>query len=310
VPAPTPGPDPSSVLIPGPWRHRDISANGTRFHVAEAGDSEAPLVLLLHGFPEFWWSWRHQLVALADAGYRAVATDLRGYGASDKPPRGYDAFTLSADVAGLIRALGAQDAALVGHDWGGFLSWTSAAVHPGAVRQLVVVSCPHPLRQRHAMLTQPRGQLSASRYMMSFQLPWRPERRLVADDAALTGQLLHEWGGPAFPDQETERRLRDAIRIPGVAHCALEYYRWTIRSVVRSDGRRMVRALERPIKPPTLQLHGSLDPATLPATAMGSGRYVRGKYEWRLFEGLGHFPHEEDPDAVTAEILRWLAEGS
>ena len=96
--------DASSVLIDGPWQHRFVSANGARFHVAEQG--EGPLVLLLHGFPQFWWAWRHQMPALADAGYRVAAMDLRGYGASDKPPRGYDTFTLAADVASVIRSLG------------------------------------------------------------------------------------------------------------------------------------------------------------------------------------------------------------
>ncbi|MBC7680648.1 MAG: alpha/beta fold hydrolase, partial [Pseudorhodobacter sp.] len=106
----------SSVLVEGPWTHRDVTASGLRFHVAEHGPADGPLVLLLHGFPEFWWSWRHQLVALGDAGFHAVAPDLRGYGATDKPPRGYDAYTLSADIAALVRALGADDAVLVGHD--------------------------------------------------------------------------------------------------------------------------------------------------------------------------------------------------
>ncbi|MGB8199546.1 MAG: alpha/beta hydrolase, partial [Pseudonocardiaceae bacterium] len=135
-------PDPSSVRIPGPWTHRDVSANGIRLHVAELGTG--PLVLLLHGFPEFWWSWRHQLPALAAAGHRAVAVDLRGYGDSDKPPRGYDLWTLSGDVAGLIRALGERHADLVGHDWGGILSWCTAALHPRVVRSVAVLAAAHP----------------------------------------------------------------------------------------------------------------------------------------------------------------------
>src|SRR3712207_376699 len=104
-------PDATSVLLPGPWTHRDISCNGVRLHAAEAGSG--PLVLLLHGFPQFWWTWRSQLTSLADAGFHVVAPDLRGYGASDKPPRGYDLPTLSADVAALVRALGEQDAVVV-----------------------------------------------------------------------------------------------------------------------------------------------------------------------------------------------------
>ncbi|HVV23603.1 MAG TPA: alpha/beta hydrolase, partial [Pseudonocardiaceae bacterium] len=144
-----PAPDPSTVRIPGPWAHRDVSANGIRIHIATLGDG--PLVLLLHGFPEFWWAWRHQLTALADAGYRAVAMDLRGYGDSDKPPRGYDGWTLAGDVAGLIKALGETRAHLVGHAWGGMIAWTVAALHPRLVRSVTAVAAPHPLALRTAV---------------------------------------------------------------------------------------------------------------------------------------------------------------
>src|SRR3954468_9489072 len=154
------GPDATSVLLPGPWAHRDVSANGVRLHAAEAG--EGPLVLLLHGFPEFWWAWRHQLTGLADAGYRAVAVDLRGYGASDKSPRGYDPFTLAADVAGMVRALGEHDAVIVGHDWGGLLAWTVATFPPRVGRRLAVLSMPRPIRLR-TMLAADREQRRAGR---------------------------------------------------------------------------------------------------------------------------------------------------
>src|SRR5258705_12123731 len=106
------------------WTHAQVDVGEVRLHVVEAGKKGGPLVVLLHGFPEFWWAWRHQLPALAGAGYRAVAMDLRGYGASDKPPRGYDTGTLSADVAGVVRALGQNRAVIVGHDWGGWLAWS------------------------------------------------------------------------------------------------------------------------------------------------------------------------------------------
>ena len=105
----------ASIYLSGPWSHRSVSANGTRFHVAESGDG--PLVLLLHGFPEFWWTWRRQLSSLAEAGFRVAAPDLRGYGASDKPPRGYDLITAASDAAGLVRSLGEANAVVVGHDW-------------------------------------------------------------------------------------------------------------------------------------------------------------------------------------------------
>src|ERR1700743_1419700 len=165
------------IQITGPWTHRSVTANGTRFHVASMG--EGPLVLLLHGFPEFWWTWRHQLVTLAEAGYRAVAVDLRGYGGSDKPPRVYDLITAAADAAGLIRALGEANATIVGHDWGGLTAWTVAAYFPKAVRRLAVVSMAHPLRMRARVLsspftitralTEPDGQAKRGGYPLAFQ---------------------------------------------------------------------------------------------------------------------------------------------
>jgi pimeloyl-ACP methyl ester carboxylesterase len=295
----------SAILIDGPWTHRDISANGIRMHVVEAG--AGPLIVLLHGFPQFWWAWRHQLTALADAGFRVVAPDLRGYGATDKPPRGYDALTVAADIAGLIRALGATEAHVVGHDWGGHVGWTLAAVHPRSVRSLVAISIPHPLRWPGALARDPR-QRAASHYIARFQLPWHPERWLVADDAANVARLIRSWAGPAFPITETERHWRDGMLILGSPHSALEYYRWAVRSFVRSDGRRFRKALRRPIDVPTLQLHGALDPCVLPQTAQGSGRYVAGAYEWRLLDDVGHFPAEEAPELVNGELVRWCKE--
>jgi pimeloyl-ACP methyl ester carboxylesterase len=298
-------PDDAVVRIEGPWTHRAVHAGGTRFHVVEAGDG--PLVLLLHGFPQFWWTWRHQLESLPAAGFRAVAVDLRGYGGSDKPPRGYDLPTLAADATGLIRALGETGAIVVGHDWGGLLAWTMAVLDRKSVHRLVTVSAPHPLRLRSSLLTDPFGQLRASR-TLGFQLPLLPERRLTRHQASLVGSLLDDWSGPGWPDAETSRTYREAFRIPAVAHCALEYHRWFGRSQVRPDGMRYARAMRTEIEAPTLQLHGALDRCILPRTAQGSSRYVAAPYRWRLLEGAGHFPHEEIPDVFDTELLGWLAD--
>jgi pimeloyl-ACP methyl ester carboxylesterase len=298
-------PDATSVLLPGPWTHRDISANGVRLHAAEAG--EGPLVLLLHGFPQFWWTWRSQLTALADAGFRAVAPDLRGYGASDKPPRGYDLPTLSADVAALVRALGERDAVIVGHDWGGLLAWTTAALHARSVRRLVVLSMAHPRRLR-AGVADPR-QRRALRHALRFQLPRLPERQLTRTDDDPVAELLQRWSGPAWVHTadfaEAVARYRSAARIPQAAYGAMEYYRWAGRSQLRPDGLRYARRMAAPISAPTLQLHGALDPYVLPATAAGSGRYVAGAYEWQELPGVGHFPPEEAPAELSALIARW-----
>ncbi|HEX6501558.1 MAG TPA: alpha/beta hydrolase [Micromonosporaceae bacterium] len=301
--------DESCVLIDGPWTHRFVSANGSRFHVVEAGTG--PLVLFLHGFPEFWYAWHHQLRAAADAGFRAVAVDMRGYGATDKPPRGYDGYTLAGDVAGLIRALGERSATLVGAGYGGMMAWTTAAFHPRLVRRLVVLSAAHPLRLRAALLADPRGQLAAAKSVLKFQIP-RYEHVITRDDAALVGEYLRRWAGPhwvASPDfAEYETRCRTAMAIPKVAFCALEAYRWAFRSALRLHGYRFVKLLQQPIDTPTLQLHGALDPAVLPRTAQGSSRYVAAEYEWRVLPDIGHFPHVEAPDLVTGEILRWAKE--
>jgi pimeloyl-ACP methyl ester carboxylesterase len=292
------------VRVEGPWTHRDVGANGQKFHVAEIG--HGPLVLLLHGFPQFWWSWRFQLEDLAARGFRVVAPDLRGYGGSDKPPRGYDGPTLAADVAGLIRALGERDAVVVGQDWGGFLGWTIGALHPQVVRRLIIVSMPHPLAFRAAWL-RAGPQLAASTYMLRFQLPWKPERDLVADDAQLVADLLRAWGGEQFPLAGTVARYREQMQVPGVAHSALEYYRWILRSQPRPDGLRFAREMARPLQAPTLQIQGLLDPCTLPSTARGSRRYVAGRYALIELPGVGHFPAEEAPAQVTEHIAAWAA---
>jgi pimeloyl-ACP methyl ester carboxylesterase len=296
----------SEVLDDGPWTHRFVGANGSRFHVVEAGTG--PLVLFLHGFPEYWWAWHELLPAVADAGFRAVAVDLRGYGASDKPPRGYDGYTMAADVTGLIRALGERTATIVGSGFGGMVGWTAAAFHPKLVRRLVVLGAAHPLRLRAAIFSDPRGQFSAASPTLRFQLP-RYEHVLVRDEAALVGEFLRRWGGPSWVAGATfddyAARCRAAMLIPQAAFCALEGYRWAFRSVLRMHGYRFVRQLQKPLVTPTLQLHGALDPAVLPRTAQGSSRYVIAPYEWRLLEGVGHFPHLEEPDLVLGEILRW-----
>jgi pimeloyl-ACP methyl ester carboxylesterase len=301
-------PDSTAAVVrpDGPWRHRDVAANGARFHIAELG--EGPLVLFLHGFPQYWWTWREQLTALADAGYRAVAMDLRGVGGSDRTPRGYDPANLALDVTGVIRSLGEPDAALVGHDLGGYLAWTAAAMRPKLIRRLAVSSMPHPRRWRAAMLTDLR-QTAAGSHVWGLQRPWVPERQLTANEGALVGQLIRAWSGPKGYDTLTDaslNRFRAAMCIPSTAHCSVEPYRWLVRSMARPDGFQFNRRMKRPVRVPTLHLHGSLDPVLRTRSAAGSGEYVEAPYRWRLFDGLGHYPHEEDPEVFSAELIDWL----
>jgi pimeloyl-ACP methyl ester carboxylesterase len=194
--------------------------------------------VLLHGFPEFWWTWRRQLPVLADAGFHAVAVDLRGYGDSDKPPRGYDLWTLAGDVAGLIRALGEPSARIVGHGWGGMIGWTVTALHPRVVAALAVLGAPHPLAVRRAVVRDPAGQgralLGGRGRVLAAQVPRRAERWLRTDESAHVERLMRQRAGAAWIDTDdftvSVEGNRRAMRVAGVAHSALEYYRWAVWS--------------------------------------------------------------------------------
>ena len=301
-----PLPDPEATIrVPGPWTHRDVSANGARFHVVDAG--AGPAVVLLHGFPTFWWTWRHQVIALAEAGYRAIAMDLRGYGGSDHPPDGYDPRTLSADVAGVIRSLGEENAVIVGHGWGGLIAWSTAVLEPDTVRAIVPVSMPHPRQLRRALLR--RGnQRAAMRYAISFQLPFLPERRLATHEGQRIIDLITAWShDPSWLDETTADAYRCAFMRWPTPHTAVEYHRWAARSSIRPDGLSYMSLMEAPVQRRVLQVHGSFDPMMLPSSVDGSEAYVRGDYQ-RVDIEAGHFPHEELPDQFTARLLAWLRE--
>ncbi|MFL6142988.1 MAG: alpha/beta fold hydrolase, partial [Labedaea sp.] len=274
------------------------------------------LVLMLHGFGEFWWTWRHQLTALGDAGFRAVAVDLRGYGDSDKPPRGYDAWTLSGDVAGLIKALGERRAHLVGHGWGGLLAWASAALHPRLVRSVSALAAPHPLAlrrevRRTALYRRRTNQARALRGLFAAQFPFLPERRLTRDGGARIEAAMRRLSGPQWTEQpdfaDTVARFRRALLVPGVAHSALEYYRWAVRAQVRTEGRRFNEAMARRVDLPVLQLHGALDGYMLPRTVYASTEWIGPPSLSVSLDDVGHYPHQEVPAQASAVLKGFLS---
>ncbi len=312
-------PDPSVTRIAGPWRHYDVHANGIRFQCAEAlGDpaddeqlTAKPLVLLLHGFGSFWFSWRHQLQSLSEPGTaRVVAVDLRGYGGSDKPPRGYDGWTLAGDAAGLVRALGHRSATLVGHADGGLVCWATALLHPRTVRAIALVSSPHPGALRRSVLTDHEQRRALLPALLRCQVPRWPEHVLTRRDAeelealirsrASAGWLTSEDYAQAVP------RLRQAIQIPSAAHSALEYQRWAVRSQLRSEGRRFITLMDRPLNIPLLHLRGDADPYVLADPVRRSRRYAPGGH-FAEIRGAGHYSHEEAP-AVVNDHLRGFIE--
>jgi epoxide hydrolase 4 len=248
--------------------HRTVAVGEVKLHAVEMGEGRP--VILLHGFPELWWSWRRQLPALARAGLHAVAPDLRGYGGSDRPPdvEAYALPRLVDDVAGLVRALGAGRASLVGHDWGGAVAWSLAARHPELVDRLVIMNAPHPAVFLRALLRP--DQLLRSAYMALFQLPELPERLLFARDAALLRRGLRALRATPVADAELDVYVeagRRADRLRG----GLNSYRAMGRALVGRGRRRSpgeagrpaagaARARGRRIEAPVLVIWGEQDP--------------------------------------------------
>jgi pimeloyl-ACP methyl ester carboxylesterase len=239
--------------------HRSLDVGEVTLHVAEArpvgvgtGDvpKSVPLVVFLHGFPEFWWSWREQLTAVAAAGMWAVAPDMRGYNESDKPEgvASYEVEKLAADVAGLIRALGREKAIVVGHDWGGAVAWMFAQEHPELLERLAILNVPHPLAFMKG-IRQPK-QLKKSWYMFFFQLPRIPERVIAKNDYAFVRHTFRSDG----VDRETIEHFVDAIRVPGAVTGAINYYRAAMRRILTG------RVPEsKPIESPVLVGWGDAD---------------------------------------------------
>ncbi len=297
-------PDNAAILVPGPWEHRSVYAHGSRFHVAIQG--EGPLVLFLHGFPTYWWLWRKFLGPISAAGYTAAAMDLRGYGASDHPPRGYDPRTLAADVAGVIRALGYESAIVVGHGVGGLVGWTAATLQESSISGLVSVSSAHPNALRTAMLSN-AAQAKALSYVLSYQRPWFAERSLVKDGAAAIEELLREWAAPDVLSDEVVSQYRTAFLLGNTSHCAIEFHRWAMRSIPRPDGRRFAIDMQGGVNVPVLQIHGKRDTSILVDTAIDSAQFVNGPWSPVTLDE-GHLLPEQATDEVIAAIVQWLPE--
>jgi pimeloyl-ACP methyl ester carboxylesterase len=216
-------------------------------HYVEAGDG--PLVLLLHGFPEFWYGWRQQIAPLVKAGFRVVAPDLRGYNLSSRPEdfTAYTADKLAADIRGLIRELGAESAMVVGHDWGGTVAWTLAMNHPEVVDRLAILNAAHPRRLNEG-LRHPR-QLLRSWYFFFFQLPKLAERRARARNWRFFKRFLRD-ARPPYTEEELDRYV-EAWSRPGAATGMIDYYRAAVRLGSKQE--------LRPVSAPTLVIWGQRD---------------------------------------------------
>jgi epoxide hydrolase 4 len=274
------------------------TVNGVRLHYVEAG--EGPLVVLLHGFPEFWWTWRHQIPALVDAGFRVIAVDMRGYAESDKPPRwqDYRMEILAADIAALITELGEERAHIVGHDWGAAVAWGIATLHPEQVDRLVALNVPHPERMLHTLQTS-LGQLRRSWYMLFFQIPWLPER-LMRWGGRRTLEGIYKEAKPGAYTAEDIARSEAAMMGPDGLRGPINYY----RAVLRQSPRR-ARSLFKPIPAPTLIIWGEQDRYLMAKMADPDPRLVPDVRVERLPDA-SHWVQHDEPERVNALLVEHL----
>lgn len=275
---------------------RDISIQAGHLHCVTAGDG--PLVVLLHGFPEFWYSWRHQIGPVAEAGFRVAAPDMRGYDLSSRP-RGASNYRMEAlvqDVVDLVHALGQQGCILVGHDWGGMVAWFTAMTHPELVERLVVMNCPHPAPFRRELARS--GQKKKSSYIAFFQLPWLPELVMRAFDFRRLRRALKSLSSnpDAFNEAEMARYL-DAWRQPGALTAMLNYYR-AMRT--RPDKTAM-----QPIRCPTMLIWGQRDPVFVPEVFQDFDQWVPDLRLEKVPEA-SHFVQADAPEIVNRLIIDFI----
>jgi pimeloyl-ACP methyl ester carboxylesterase len=287
-----------SVSI-GTWRHRDIMSNGIRMHYVTQGSG--PLIVLLHGFPEFWYSWRYQIPFLAEHGYTVVAPDLRGYNDTDKPRKGYDVPTLLKDIAGLIKGLGQEQAIIVGHDWGGGLAWAFAIYYPYMTSRLIAMNAPHPRAMQRELRT--LKQLRKSWYFFVFQIPWLPEALLLRNRANEIGRILNGAAlqKGAFPPEVTAIYQR-AMSKPGAMTAALNYYRQLFRRLPAPATEENTR-----VSAPTLLIWGEQDIALGIELTYDLEPWVD-HIEVKRIPDSGHWVQQEKPDVVNQLMLDFLQE--
>jgi len=300
----------SSVSI----KHGFANVNGIRLHYAESGRGD--LVILLHGFPEFWYSWRHQLTALG-AQHHVIAPDLRGYNLSDKPSRveDYQIDVMVDDVVGLIDHFGASKASIVAHDWGAGLAWAVAQKHPDRISKLAVMQVPPAAAWRANISVR---QLLRSWYMFFFLLPRVPEWAISRNNFAGLEDVFKKKIARAgsFSDADIEL-YKQALRQPGALTAALNYYR---ANVFRLMGRKPKRGPEsvdksssetarekdNRVRVPTLFIFAEQDMAILPQTVEGMANFINAPYLELRIPDSSHWVQNEAPEEVNAALMRFL----
>ncbi len=285
-----------------PIEHRDINLGEVTLHTVLAG--EGPLVILLHGYPEFWYSWRYQIPALVRAGYRVAAPDMRGYNTSSKPTgiEAYHPRKLIGDIEKLITALGEEKVYLAGHDWGANVAWLFAMSHPYRLHKLIICNVPHPVTFAKHLYTIQQG-LKRSWYVFFFQLPWLPERFVSANDFKSIRSML-KWdpvNKSAFTPEDIDLYV-EAARQPGAMTAAINYYRAIFR-VAKEDRREMIQ----PIHLPVLMLWGLTDRYLGPELVDPPPKLVTNVQIVRIPDA-SHWVQCDAATKVNEEMVRFLGE--
>lgn len=283
------------VVIKETWEHESIVSNGVRLHYVTQG--EGPLMLMLHGFPEFWYSWRHQIPEFAKD-YKVVALDLRGYNESEKPPQqsAYVMSELIKDVEGVIKGLGYDRCILVGHDWGGAIAWHFAYAHPEMVERLIVMNIPHPAKFAEGLRTP--QQLMRSWYAFFFQLPMLPEFLIQLSDyqlieSAFKGMAVDK---STFTQADIEA-YKDAAAKRGALTAMINYYRNAFSSFLRQEWILL--------DVPTLMIWGEEDTALGKELTYGTEEYVR-DFQIHYIANCSHWVQQEKPELVNQYMRDFL----
>ena len=292
------------VPIEDAVRHGYAQIGSVRLHYTERGEGDE-LIILLHGFPECWYSWRHQLRALGDR-YHVVAPDMRGYNLSDKPPRveDYRIDKLIDDVTGLIRHFGKQQAVVVGHDWGAGVAWAVARKHPEYVSRLVTMQVPPSGAWRANMTLK---QAFRSWYMLFFQLPLLPEWLLSINDFALVERSFKTTVGRKGAFTDTDIAIyKKALRESNALTCAINYYRANFFPLFFKSKKESEDLTDDRVRVPTLFIYGELDHAVVPETVEGVNRFVDAPFREVRFKDCAHWIQNEAPAEVNAELVSFL----
>jgi epoxide hydrolase 4 len=268
--------------------HYAESGGGVKIHYAAMGPKDAPLILMIHGFPDFWYSWRHQMAAFAGK-YRVAAMDLRGYNLSDKPA-GVDSYAmplLVQDAMAVIRAAGRERAVVMGHDWGGAVAWSVAMFAPQAVEKLVIVNLPHPRGLARELAANPE-QRKSSEYARGFQMPGAHTK--------LSAEKLAEWAPPAERPRYIEAFNKSSLE------AMLHYYQ-------RNYPREPYPEPDLPkVRAHVLQFHGLEDRALLPGALNGTWQWVEATWTLVTIPKAGHWAHWDAAEVVSRTTLNWLSE--